>query len=257
MSSLGTIVIVGGSSGIGLGVAQAALREGAKVVIASSNEQKLAGVAADLEKDFPGRVFYHVCDLQNLEKQEANVVALLDFATSAKVGGGKLSHIVNTAGAARSSVTLANWTPTNALDSANTRYIANLSIAKHAQKYLIPGPESSLIFTSGTLSAKPMPGVAAYIGVGGATEVSTMALAIDLAPIRVNAVSPGAIDTPLLRGFAQSEEQSKALYNHFKQGTLLERIGTVEDMGHAYIYLMKDKFQTGFVLRSDGGRLLK
>lgn len=130
------------------------------------------------------------------------------------------------------------------------RYLTALTIAKHAPKYLLNSDASSITFTSGTLSAKPIAGTSTFIGSTAALEATTRALAIELAPIRVNVVAPGAIDTPLLSAWPGAIEG-------FKQDTLLKKIGSPTEAAQPYLYFMRDSFQTGTTLRSDGGRLLR
>ena len=191
MSSLGTVLVIGGSSGIGLAVAQAVLETGARVVISSSNASRLEEAAASLAKVGPGRIFHHVADLADVNTQEANLTSLLEFSTSAT--GGKISHIAFTAGDSIKSVPLASFDPRNGLVMAHVRYLAPLTLAKLAPAYLIPGPESSITFTTGSSTLKPSLGTSTWLGLGGAIETAMRGLAREQAPLRYNVVAPGAI----------------------------------------------------------------
>lgn len=267
MLSLGTVLVIGGSSGIGFSTAEAALESGARVVISSSNNSRLQDATAKLSKAHSGRVFSHACDLSDVNTQEANMTSLLKYCTSAAVTGtdnGKLSHIAFTAGDPIKSVPLTSFDPRNALTMAPLRYIGAITLAKLAPAYLVPGPESSITYTSGTSAAKPTRGTSTWIGLGAAVEATMLALALELAPIRVNVVSPGAIETPLLRGMGahigagdSEEARTKSFLEMVAGDTMLGRVGQPEETAQAYLYFMKDKFQTGTVLRTDGGRLLK
>ena len=75
-------------------------------------------------------------------------------------------------------------------------------------------------------------------------------MAVDLAPIRVNIVSPGAVVTELFDGAPEGTLE------RFRKATLTEQLGTPEDVAEAYLHAMKDGFMTGNVLVSDGGRIL-
>jgi NAD(P)-dependent dehydrogenase (short-subunit alcohol dehydrogenase family) len=124
-------------------------------------------------------------------------------------------------------------------------------VAKHVTKYISPGPNSSITLTTGALSEKPMFGAATASGLAASLPGLVRGLALDMAPVRVNAISPGLVTTPLLAGFSpQMIEMSK------KAGTT-GTIGAPEDVAEAYLYCMKDKFVTGSVISTNGGWLLK
>ena len=89
-------------------------------------------------------------------------------------------------------------------------------------------------------------------------EGMTKGLAVDLAPIRVNMVALGPVDTELIRSFAGgSQEKVKRMFETIAQNNLLEKVGSPEDVAEAYLYFMKDSFVTGQILISDGGQMLK
>lgn len=95
-------------------------------------------------------------------------------------------------------------------------------------------------------------------GFGASTEGVVKGLAVDLAPIRVNAVAPGTVDTELLRALAPPDPKAQAAFKEIlKKVTLLSKVGEPEDVAEAYVYLMKDANITGSVIHTDGGRLLK
>ena len=102
------------------------------------------------------------------------------------------------------------------------------------------------------MADKPVPGWSIPATFNAAVFGLTRALAIEMKPIRVNAVTPGLINTELLQGMNYSEEMMNAMKNMALTGS----VGLPEDTAEAYIYLMKDKFATGSVIRTDGGRLL-
>jgi NAD(P)-dependent dehydrogenase (short-subunit alcohol dehydrogenase family) len=259
MIQLGTVIVIGGSSGIGFGVAEAALEAGACVIISSSNLKRLQDAAAILEKTYSGRIFYHQCDISDINTQEAHLTSLLEFSTSPRVnGGGKISHIVHTAGQAPAAPPIAAFEPCNALDMAAIRYVSVLTLAKLAPAYMIPGPKSSITYTSGTAVVKPFTGISGWIGIAAAVEATARALAIDLAPIRVNVVSPGAIVTPMMLKLVPEgdEEAKKRLLGSRSNLALLKKVGSTEEAAQPYLYFMRDNFQTGTVLNSDGGRAL-
>jgi NAD(P)-dependent dehydrogenase (short-subunit alcohol dehydrogenase family) len=134
------------------------------------------------------------------------------------------------------------------------RLLGSAMVAKLAPKYLVPGPASSITLTSGTMGDKGYPGLAANSAYCVAREGLARALAIELAPVRVNCVSPGAVGTPSLD--AVPVEQRAFVVAKLAKETLAGAMGTPEDLAEAYIYAMKDRFLTGSVIKSEGGRLL-
>lgn len=134
------------------------------------------------------------------------------------------------------------------------RFVAPVLLAKIAPAYLAPGPESSITLTGGTNSAKPGPGWAILAGWGAGIEGLTRGLAVDLKPVRVNCVSPGAVHTELFSGFAG--DRLDAVLEGFRKSTLVGEVGQPTEVAEAYLYAMKDRFVTGTLLSSDGGRLL-
>ena len=122
-------------------------------------------------------------------------------------------------------------------------------------KYMHTSPSSSFTLTGGTNTQKPMPGWSMGASWGAASEGLMRGLAVDLKPIRVNLMAPGAIDTPLFQKFVdnvgkEKEEQIKQNY------TLLQTWGDVRDTAEAYGWFMRDHYVTGTIASSDGGRLL-
>lgn len=100
------------------------------------------------------------------------------------------------------------------------------------------------------MSHKPVHGVAHFIGWAGAIEALSRGLAIDMAPVRVNVVSPGAIYTELLAGMGE------AMVGKFGEGTLRKTVGTVDEAAEAYLFSMRSAFMTGEVIKIDGGASL-
>ena len=256
--SLGTVLVFGGSSGIGLGVATEIIKSGSRVVIASSTQSKIDKAVASLnELAGETRAFGYVVNLSDENKLEENVIAVLKYASSDAVTGnssGKLNHIAHSAGEHVSRTTLKEWDPANSFAGWTVRYLTALTIAKHGPDYLVNSDKSSITFTTGSLGFKPIAGASVFIGQSAAIESVARALAIELAPIRVNVVSPGAIDTPLMDTY---KDHNADIIEHFKQDNLLKKLGTPEDSAQPYLYFMRDTFQTGTTLRNDGGRALK
>lgn len=253
------ILILGGTSGIGFCVAEAAVEHGATVFIAGSKQSKVDNKLRELEESYPdgkGRIFGKTCDLSNLQDQESNILALLDFATENKTK--KLDHIINTTGDGLHNPPFSELTVDIIYKSQTVRVIAPLMLAKHVETYLHRSPSSSITFTGGSGTLKPAPGWTLMPVIGGMLNSLVLSLAVNLAPIRVNSVAPGPVLTELWGGGQRlTEEKAKVVTESNKGRVLTDQIGTPEDVAEAYIHLMKNHFVTGQNILSDGGSLLK
>lgn len=231
------IVIIGGSSGMGLATARAAAAAGAAVTIASSNQERLKAALTDLPDTCDG----HVVDTRD----EAAVAALFDRV-------GELDHLVYTAGDTVRPQPLADVPLDAARKLLEVRFWGAVTAVKYAAPQVRPG--GSIVLTSGTVAVRPAPGTALVAGAAAATEGLTRGLAAELAPIRVNAVRAGAIRTPLWDPVP--EPQRAALFAALADRTLTKSIGEADEIAAAHLYLMENRFVTGTVLTVDGGAIL-
>lgn len=248
------VLILGGTSGIGFCVAEAALEHGAHVCISGSKQLKLDQAVSRLQSGYPekaSKVSGHVCDLSQPQDLESNLDSLLKVAAA----DAKLDHIVFTAGDPLEIIPVAEATVETIQKTGNVRFLGPLLLAKFAPKYLSPGPQSSITLTGGTMSHRPIKGWTVIAAWGSGVEGITRGLAVDLAPVRVNMVSPGAVHTDLFDDIPK--DRLEGVLQGFKDGTLIGKVGTPEDLAESYLYFMKDHFTTGSMLQSDGGRLLK
>lgn len=248
------VLVLGGTSGMGFCVAEAALEHGAQVCISGSKPAKLDRAVSRLQVAYPdqaSKVSGHVCDLSQAQELESNLDALLKVAAA----DAKLDHIVFTAGDALKIVPVAEATVETIQKSGNIRFLGPLLLAKLAPKYLSPGPQSSITLTGGTMSHRPTKGWTVIAAWGSGIEGITRGLAVDLAPVRVNMVSPGAVHIELFDDIPT--DRLEGVLQGFKDGALIGKVGTPENLAEAYLYFMKDHFATGSILQSDGGRLLK
>ncbi|MFD6511358.1 SDR family oxidoreductase [Bacillus sp. NPDC060175] len=224
------IVIIGGSSGIGLATAKQAIEHGAYVIIAGRSEEKLKAAQEYINNN---RLQTYVLDNQN-KKQ------LQDFFK--KVGN--FDHLF-TPGA---SYTLG---PITAADEiAESSFIGKFWPQYYAVKYAIPflSNSGSVVLMSGAFSQRPLKGAPAYGACNGAIESLGKALAVELAPIRVNVVSPGTIQRE-----NEQNEKRLAAYEDYKSLSLVQRPGHNDEIAHTVLYLMQNSFTTGNVLFPDGG----
>jgi NAD(P)-dependent dehydrogenase (short-subunit alcohol dehydrogenase family) len=231
------IVIIGGSSGMGLATAKAAAAEGAQVVIASRSMEKLQRAKSEIQ----GTVEVFPVDIREEE-------TVKDFF--AKVG--KFDHLATpgTEGVKGNFLEL---------DVARARKAFDSKIwgQYHAAKYGAPmiRPGGSITLMAGSYSQRPHPGVAVAATMNGAMESLGRALAVELAPIRVNVISPGVVDTPLHLGMP--EEQRKAFFNAVISAQPVKRIGLAEEIAQAFLFLMNNAYITGSTLFVDGGMTLR
>jgi NAD(P)-dependent dehydrogenase (short-subunit alcohol dehydrogenase family) len=232
-----TIVVLGGSSGIGLATAQAAASEGADVIIASGNQKRIDAVL----KTLPGNSRGIAVDLS----QEENICAFFGQL-------GTLDHLIYTAGENLNLQMIHETNIAAARNFFNLRYWGAYASIKYAAPLIRVGGSISLI--SGTANARPGKGWSLASSICGAMEGLVRALAVELAPIRVNSVVPGVIETNLWNGM--SEENKAALFQSMADTLLVGRVGQAEDVALAFVYLMKQSFGTGQNLVIDGGTLL-
>jgi len=228
------VIVLGGTSGIGLAVAEAALRSGATVVVASSNPARVREALANLPAGAEG----HAVDLTD----EAAVRAFFDRT-------GAFDHLVFTAGESLQLGLLANTALDGARQFFALRYWGALTAAKYGAPHIRPG--GSIVFTSGIAGARPQAGWALGASICSAMEGLTRALAVELAPLRVNIVSPGFVRTPLWRGMPEADRE--ALYATVGAKLPVGRVGEATDLAQAYLFLMRQGFATGQTLVVDGG----
>lgn len=248
------VLVIGGSSGIGFGVAEAALEHGAFVTISSSNPTRIDGAVQRLSTAYPSaakasRIASAVCDLGTEATLEQNVVDLFSRVASARA----LEHIVYSAGDALAQTALADATLPFIKQAGMVRFFAPLLCAREAAKHLPQSTAASFTITSGAVAHRPMPGWS-VIGSYAAGHFSmTRCLALDMKPVRVNCVVPGAVDTELWR---MPPDEKQKMMDMLAQKLPTGQAGQVEDVAEAFIYLLKDKNTTGAVVDTNGGALL-
>lgn len=231
------IVVIGGSSGMGLAAARAAAEAGAVVTIASRSKERVDAALGRLPDS---------CDGAALDvRDEAAVAELFGRA-------GAIDHVVFTAGDQPDRRPLAELPLDGARGTFDVRLWGAVAVAKHAAPRIRPG--GSITLTSGTVGVRPVPGAALACAGAAATEGLARGLAVDLAPVRVNAVRAGAVRTPLWD--AVPEPQRAAVFGAFARRALTGTVGEPEQIAAAHVYLMENRFVTGTVLTVDGGLIL-
>jgi len=228
------IVVLGGTSGMGFATAEMAAREGAAIVVASSRREHIDRAAARLPKGTEG----YTIDLSNEEH-------VRDFFTHL----GAFDHLVFTAGDMLQMSELSQTNVEQARHVFDLRFWGAFMAAKYGSSHIRPG--GSIVLTSGIAGRRPRKGGTVGAGICGAVEALTRALAVELAPIRVNAVCPGPVRTEMW--MSMLEEDQEAMARSIGQALLVGHVGEAHDLAHAYLYLMREGFSTGQVIIVDGG----
>ncbi|TAL56245.1 SDR family oxidoreductase [Pandoraea sp.] len=231
------VVLLGGTSGIGLATAQAALAAGASVSVVSSRSVRVAEAVAKLGDRAKG----YTVDLSS----ESAVRALFGQI-------GVFDHLVYSAGDSLRTGALTSMELTTVRQIFEVRFFGAIAAVKHAVPFLRSG--GSVVLTSGIASLRPQYGWAALASVCSAMEGLTRALAVELAPIRVNLVSPGLVRTPLWDDLPECERE--ALYAASGSAIPVGRVGEAEDLAQTYVYLMTNRYATGQTVVVDGGGVL-
>lgn len=226
------VVLVGGTSGIGLAVAHEVARAGAEVTLVGRDDARLRHASEAI-----GGARQRIGDLHEPDSFSAL------FETLPPV-----DHLVITAGTA-SLKTLRDSTPDDLRQMLAERIVGPLSIVRAALENF--SATGSIVLTSGLLADRPIRTGAMLAGAVAAVEALVRALALELAPIRVNAVSPGLVDTPLLDAFF-GEGKDEALASA-AAALPTGRIGRPGDLAQAVRVLLTCGFITGEVLHVDGG----
>lgn len=225
-------------------MAEASLESGANVTVSSSSSSRVEATVQAFKKSYPSNTIAgYTCDLSK-STLECDIEKLFEQT-------GKLDHIVFTAGDRLATMSLQEVTLEKIQSAGQIRMFAPFLVAKVGSRYLSPGPESSIILTTGGAGDRPPPNwsiVALYCaGLHGLTR----SLAVDLRPIRVNLVSPGLVDTNLWDHMAPRDREN--MYKAVAAKTLTGKVGKAEDVAETYIGLMKDNNATGSVIETNAG----
>jgi len=231
------VVVLGGSSGIGLATAQAAAAAGASVVIASSRQARIDAALAELPAGSEG----YALDLGDAGAIEALFGRL-----------GSFDHLVYTAGEALQIGKLVETDPAVAQRFFQTRYWGAYFAAKYGSGSIRAG--GSIVFTSGSAGRRPRSGWSLGASICSAMEGLTRALAVELAPIRVNIVAPGLVKSPLWAGMQEADRN--ALYEQTAGRLPVGHVAEPAEIAEAYLYLMRQTYGTGEVIVVDGGGVL-
>ncbi|KAH8885626.1 NAD(P)-binding protein [Thozetella sp. PMI_491] len=245
------ILAIGGSAGIGYAVAEAALASGANVTISSSSQAKVDTAVSALAADYPDRKIRGLVTDLSKPSVEADLDALFRAAQDAQ---GPIHHVVFTAADALTIGGLDTLSADKILQVLHMRGVVHLLLAKVAVRYLPQTSASSIVYTGGSVAQKPDKGWSILAFVGGGIASLVKGLAVDLAPVRVNAVQPGYVDTTL---WAPMGAEAQANFKKAVEAKIpTGKFAQPEDVAEAFLWLLKDANVTGTIAASDGGQLL-
>lgn len=232
-----TVVVIGGSTGIGFTVAQKAIEADAKVVIGARDAAKLEQASAALGERSTA-----------LEVDTSDTSSLATFLGTI----GAFDHLFIPA--ATYTVVGLDCDDIKAIESPfRSKFWGQYWAVKLAVPYL--AKDGSITLMAGAASARPIKGGAVYAACNSAIEGLGRGLAIDLAPIRVNTISPGTIDGHLWQN--RPQEIREMAFEHYRQNSLVGRPGTESEIADTVLYLMGNRFVTGSNLYPDGGYALR
>lgn len=230
------VVVVGGTSGMGRGAVALALEAGASVV--SVGRRPL--VERPETAAPPPRLSHDVADVAD----EASITALFQRL-------GQFDHLLITAAPPPGS-----WGPflQSDLKSAQSylqqKFFGSWACARHAVPHLRAG--GSITFLTGGLAVERRAGASIVSATFAALEALGSALAVELGPIRVNTIRPGLVDSEMWNFLAAAQRQELRAWA--EQAFPARRIGTPDDIGHAAVFLMTNRYVTGTVLEVSGGK---
>lgn len=231
-----SVVIVGGTSGMGRGAAEAAAAQGARVIAVSRRK-----VSAPVQLDQGSSIESAVLDMTD----EAAVRAFFEEI-------GALDHLLVTATPPVPGGAFLDSSYADAEAVLRGKLLGSWACARHAAPRMRPG--GSITFVTGGVAVRPSRGAVMMSAAFAALEALARGLALELGPIRVNAIRPGVIESEMWA--STPEDRRLAFFDKVRQRFPVGRPGRVEDIGHAAVFLMTNAYVTGAVLEVTGGEHL-
>ncbi|MEU5433452.1 SDR family oxidoreductase [Streptomyces sp. NPDC020719] len=237
------VVVIGGTSGIGLATARRQLIEGRDVVVTGRSPERLQAALAELSA-VEGAVGTATGEVVDARDEAATLRFFTDL--------GRADHVVVAATGSTAAGPFRSVTTEALREASEGKLIAHTLTARAALEVLSPG--GSLTFLTAASAGAAMPGTAGLAAVNASVAAMVPVLAVELGPVRVNAVSPGIVDTPW---WDWMDADAKAeTFASYAKSTPAGRCGAPEDIADAIAFLIGNSFTTGVVLTVDGGARL-
>lgn len=246
------VIVTGGSKGIGAGCAEVFCRAGGLVAILSRGQEAGEAKANELSKQGPGRVVYLPCDVSRPDQiQTAVEKTVQEF--------GRLDCIINNAGWHPPATSIEETSVSDLQGLLDLNTIGTFAGAKFSVPHL-KKTKGTIINISSMVGILGQDMASAYCGTKAAQLGFTRALAKELGShgIRVNAILPGNIDTPLMREWASTLDDPESALERVSQMQVFGRMGTAEEMGRIALFLATEEssFITGQCIQAEGGASL-
>jgi NAD(P)-dependent dehydrogenase (short-subunit alcohol dehydrogenase family) len=228
------VLIAGGSSGVGLATAELLIERGAAVVINGRDRAKLDQAKERLGPKASTCAF----DAADADERSRALSRL-----------GAIDHLVVALSGGRGAGPIAQVAPADLRSGFDAKFWVHFSLAQESLAHL--DQAGSITFVSAISARAANPGTAGLAAINAAIEGMVRPLAVELRPRRVNAVSPGVIDTPWWNWM--SADLKQAAFEKFAAATPAGRVGRAEDVAQSIVFLIGNSFMTGCVLECDGG----
>lgn len=233
------VVVIGGTSGIGLAAAKAVHELDAEIVLAARDERELAAAVSEVGNSATGRrvdaTMYR--ELQHMFEDLGQIDHLVLSVSAGPVGSGPMATL--DLDELRQGFEGKFWPFVMALQVALPHFRNN---------------QGSVTFVSAASAGAPLSGAAGFAAINGALEAMIPALAVELKPLRLNAVSPGLVSTRFWHGLPKQERA--AMFERYASATPVGRVGSPDDVAKGIAFLITNDFVTDTVLTVDGGLTL-